>query len=139
MDRHGFVLGTLMLVLGLMGLFGMLVVLVVFSIGTAAIGAAAAQDADVPAALALLPTAFGLFICLAIALGTIPSLIAGYGLLRERRWGRVWALIAGVVNLPSMPFGTAVGVYAIWYFLQAETNSPAPERVWTPPEEQVQP
>ena len=87
-----------------------------------AIGAAAVHESDVPAVLTLLPAAFGLFICLTIAIGTIPSLIAGYGLLLKRSWVRIWVLIAGIVNLPSIPFGTGVGVYAIWFFVQDETE-----------------
>lgn len=120
MDNHRIVLGALFLGLGLMGLIGMTIIMVIFSIGSAAIGAAAAHDADVPGVLALLPTALGLFICCMIGLGAIPSMIAGYGLLRSRSWARIWTLIAGILNLPSMPLGTAVGAYAIWYFLQSD-------------------
>jgi uncharacterized membrane protein (DUF2068 family) len=118
MDNHRIVLGALFIGLGLMGVIGMAVVTVIFFLGSAAISAAAAQEPDVPAFLAVLPAAFGLFITLSIAVGTIPSLVAGYGLLRNRPWSRVWALVAGIVNLPNMPFGTGVGIYAIWVFLQ---------------------
>ena len=121
MDKHLTVLGALFLVLGILGLVGMGAVFAIFSIGSAALGAAAAQDPDVPAVLTVLPAAFGTFICSMIAVGAVPALIAGYGLLLRRSWARVWMLIAGVVNLPSFPLGTGVGVYAIWVFLQDET------------------
>jgi hypothetical protein len=123
MDKHLTVLGALLIGLGIMGLIGMTVVLVIFSMGSAAIGAAAVHEADVPAILTLLPVGFGLFICLMIAVGTVPSLVAGYGLLQKRRWARVWALVAGILNLPCLPVGTGVGIYAIWVFLQDETES----------------
>jgi hypothetical protein len=126
MDNHRIVLGALFLALGLMGVIGMTIVMVIFSIGSAALGAAAIHESDVPALLTILPTAFGLFICLTIAIGTIPSLIAGYGLLLKRPWVRIWVLVAGIVNLPSIPFGTGVGVYAIWFFVQDESGHGLP-------------
>ena len=121
MDKHRTVLGVLFLVLGLMGLVGMLAVFTIFSIGSAVLGTAAIHESDVPAVLAFLPATFGVFICTAIALSAVPSLIAGYGLLSRRSWGRIWALIAGIINLPSFPMGTCVGIYAIWFFVQDET------------------
>lgn len=123
MDRHGTVLGALFLALGIMGLIGMLIVATVFSIGSMVLGTAAMHDPEVPAGLALLPVGFGLFVCSMIALSTIPCLIAAYGLLRHRAWGRVWGLIAGILCLPSFPMGTGTGIYAIWVFLQNEAGS----------------
>ena len=122
MDSHRIVLGALFCGFGLMGLIGLTIVGIIFFIGSAAIGAAAVHEPDVPAVLTLLPAVFGLFICLTIAIGTIPSLIAGYGLLQKRSWVRLWVLIAGIVNLPSIPFGTGVGIYAIWFFVQDEAG-----------------
>ena len=122
MDKHRTILGALFLALGIMGLIGMAIVFTIFFIGGTAIGIAAANESDVPAILSILPLGFGLFICFAIAVQTLPSLIAAYGLLGRRRWGQVWALIAGILNVPHMPFGTAVGVYAIWYFAQKSVN-----------------
>ena len=126
MDRHATVLGALFLGLGLMGLIGMFAVFMVFGIGSVVLGTVAAHEPDVPGFLALLPAGFGLFICASIALGAIPSLIAGYGLLLRRSWGRVWALIAGIVNLPSFPAGTGVGIYAIWVYLQGDRTTTVP-------------
>lgn len=131
MDKHWTVLGVLFLLLGLMGLVGMLVVFTVFSIGSAVLGTAALHEPDIPRVLAFLPAGFAVFICCAIAFTAIPSLVAGYGLLQRRGWARVWALIAGIINLPSFPFGTGVGVYAIWFFLQSD--APADGTTYAPP------
>jgi len=122
MDQHSTVAGVLFLVLGILGLVGMIAVAVLFLIGTIALGAVAAQEPDVPGILSLLPASLGLFICGAIAISTIPSLVAGYGLLQRRSWARVWALIAGILNLPGFPLGTLVGIYAIWLFVQTGTS-----------------
>jgi len=128
MDKHRTVLGALFLALGLMGLVGMAAVGTIFFIGSAVLGSVAAQESDFPAALRLLPMTFGIFVCLAIAIGSIPALVAGYGLLLQRSWARVWSLIAGVLSLPNIPLGTGVGIYAIWVFLQDETGTAPVER-----------
>ena len=47
---------------------------------------------------------------------------AGYGLRHYRHWSRPLALALGVVNLILLPFGTALGVYALWVLLAAETR-----------------
>lgn len=46
---------------------------------------------------------------------TLPSFVAGYGLLKGKRWARTWAIIAGVVSAMSFPIGTAVCVYTFWF------------------------
>ncbi len=47
---------------------------------------------------------------------SLPSLIAGIGLLNHQRWAMVLALILGCFKLFSFPIGTAVGVYTIWVY-----------------------
>lgn len=47
----------------------------------------------------------------------IPSVVAGYGLLKHKSWARIASIIAGVVAAMSVPFGTAACVYALWFFL----------------------
>jgi hypothetical protein len=118
MDRHRTVLGALLIAMGAMGLIGIILILVIFSIGSLALGAAASNEPDIPRLLVFLPVGFGLLICSFIALTTIPNLIAAYGLLARRPWGRVLSLVVGILNLPNIPLGTGVGVYAIWVFLQ---------------------
>ena len=46
---------------------------------------------------------------------TVPSLIAGYGLLKKKRWAKVASIIAGVLAAMSFPLGTAVCVYTFWF------------------------
>jgi hypothetical protein len=45
------------------------------------------------------------------------SLWSGILLKRHRPLGRVLALALGVVNLLVLPFGTALGIYALWVLL----------------------
>jgi hypothetical protein len=46
---------------------------------------------------------------------TIPSLVAGYALLRRRSWAKVAGIVGGVVAATNFPFGTAVAVYTFWF------------------------
>ena len=50
------------------------------------------------------------------------GLIAAWGLLQRESWGRVLALIVGVVALLSLPFGTALGIYTLWVLLPASSE-----------------
>jgi hypothetical protein len=52
----------------------------------------------------------------------LPGLFAGYGLLRQREWGRILAIIIAFLNLLSFPLGTLLGVYALWVLLQTRAN-----------------
>jgi len=46
---------------------------------------------------------------------SLPSLIAGYGHLKNKSWAKIWTLIASVLCASSMPFGTLVAVYSLWF------------------------
>jgi hypothetical protein len=80
------------------------------------IGAAGAADGD-PQALAILGI-IGIVAVLFFAVFAIPGLLAGYGLLRRRLWGRILAIVVGVLGLINFPVGTVIGVYALWVLLQ---------------------
>lgn len=49
---------------------------------------------------------------------SIPSIIAGIGLLNKQRWALTLALILGCLKLLSFPIGTAIGVYSIWVYME---------------------
>lgn len=42
------------------------------------------------------------------------ALVAGYGLLNRRPWGRTVAIIAAILALIKFPIGTALGIYTLW-------------------------
>jgi hypothetical protein len=45
----------------------------------------------------------------------IPKIVAGYGLRKGKSWAKVWTIISCVLAVMSVPFGTAVGVYGLWF------------------------
>lgn len=47
----------------------------------------------------------------------LPSILAGIGIIQRREWGRILALVVGVLSLIDIPFGTALGVYTIWVLM----------------------
>ena len=49
---------------------------------------------------------------------SIPTLIAGIGLLTRQTWATIFALIMGCLKLFNFPIGTAIGVYAIWIYAE---------------------
>lgn len=48
---------------------------------------------------------------------SIPGILAGWGLLQEKNWARILALVLGCLNILSFPVGTAVGAYTLWVLL----------------------
>jgi len=68
------------------------------------------EDPEGSRILSFVGLAAGVFL---IAL-SIPGLFAGYGLLKQRVWGRVLAIVVAVLDLFNIPIGTAIGIYALW-------------------------
>ena len=58
---------------------------------------------------------------------TVPSFIAGFGLLKRKHWAKTASIIAGVLSAMSFPIGTAVCVYTFW-FLFGENGKELYER-----------
>ena len=74
---------------------------------------------DVPVGfLSALFTSIGILILAKAALG----FVAGRGLLHPDAWGRVITLVLAFISLINVPFGTALGVYALWVLLPADSQ-----------------
>lgn len=55
---------------------------------------------------------------LVMLVGPIPSIIGGIAILNKKEWGLATLMVAGCFSLLSIPFGTALGIYTIWVFLE---------------------
>lgn len=51
---------------------------------------------------------------------TVPSIVAGFGLLKRKRWAKTASIIAAVLDSMSFPLGLAVCIYTVWFMFGAE-------------------
>ena len=71
-----------------------------------------ASDPPPELILTILIVAFA-FAFIVTILFSIPKIIAGYGLRRDKPWARTWAIVASIMACLSFPFGTAIGVFGL--------------------------
>lgn len=48
---------------------------------------------------------------------TAPAVLAGWAMLKRKEWARVAGIVGAVLAAASMPVGTGVCVYALWFLL----------------------
>lgn len=109
MQQHVTVLGWILI--GVHAIFlaiGVFVFALLLSIG------AVSGSGDALAILSLVAT----FVAALMALLALPGILAGYGLLNRKPWGRILAVVVAAINLVNFPLGTILGVYALWVLLQ---------------------
>ena len=53
---------------------------------------------------------------------TALALVAAWGLLERQSWGRIAGIVAGILALIRIPFGTALGIYTLWVLLPATSE-----------------
>jgi hypothetical protein len=51
---------------------------------------------------------------------TIPQIIGGWKIMKEKPNARIWGIIASIVACMSFPLGTAAGVYGLWFLFGEE-------------------
>jgi hypothetical protein len=100
-----------------MGLIGLVVSAFILIFGMFAIGAHSGDDVPFWLAGGLMSLFAVLFL-----ITSLPCILAGYGLLRKRHWGRVLAIIVSALNLASFPLGTALGVYGLIVLLNDDSR-----------------
>ena len=57
-----------------------------------------------------------------VLLLSILYLTVGFGLWKERSWGRIAAIALSVIGLFFVPIGTVVGGVVIWYLLKEDVS-----------------
>ena|SRR5690348_6818439 len=63
------------------------------------------------------------FASVLIVLQAALAFFAGWGLLERQSWSRIVAIVAGILSLWHIPFGTALGVYTLWVLLPASSEA----------------
>lgn len=113
LEKHIQILGALFIAMAIPNLIAALIISTVF-VGSGLI----AGDVEV---LGLL-TSIGSVISYFLVFLSIPGLFVGIGLLKRQNWARVLAIILGFLNLPNIPLGTTLGIYAFWILFQDESD-----------------
>jgi hypothetical protein len=73
------------------------------------------SDPTPPTELKTVFAIFGVFIVAISLLFGIPPMLAGYAMLKRKRWAKVMGTIAACFEAISVPFGTALCVYTLWF------------------------
>ncbi|HVG35814.1 MAG TPA: hypothetical protein VM911_22370 [Pyrinomonadaceae bacterium] len=111
-EGHNKTLGTMHLVYGAMNGLVMLMLGFMFAVmipvDRSGLPISTGMPLPIYIALMVMITIFGL-------LFTIPSLAAGYALLKQKSWARIASLIAAVIEGMNFPFGMALCVYTFWF------------------------
>ena len=118
MLSHVDLLGVLFIVWGLLTtLVG--VSTLALGVGAVALITSANRGEGGQFAAGLTAAVFTALAVIAIFWGTA-HVIVGVPLRRRRPWSRIMALMLGSIDLLLLPYGTALGVYALWVLLHEE-------------------
>jgi hypothetical protein len=118
MQSHVRVLGILHIIFGALGVLTAIFLMVIFGGITGVIGLNASGD-DARIAIPVIG-GIGALVVMFTAMLSLPSIIAGIGLLSYRPWARILTLVLSVFLLIHLPFGTALGFYGFWVLLSAQ-------------------
>lgn len=118
MHTHIKVLGILHLIFGGLGVLTSVFFLALFGGISGIIGMNASQD-DAWIAIPIIGGIGAMVAGITMVL-SLPSIIAGIGLLNFRPWARTLTLVVSVLLLIHVPFGTALGFYGFWVLLSRE-------------------
>ena len=108
-EQHNKYLGWSHLIHG--GLFLIMVIFMLTMMGvmfsTMPTGPQGPPPALVPLMMVFMGSLYGLML--------VPSLVAGYALLKRKPWARIAAIIGAVTAAMSFPIGSAVCAYTFWF------------------------
>ncbi|HEX8119212.1 MAG TPA: hypothetical protein VF521_18180 [Pyrinomonadaceae bacterium] len=109
---HNRIIGIMHLI---WGGFNTVMILVIYPILIGIMGPIFRSDPNVPPEFASVFTAVMVAVFVLSLLFSLPPLLAGYAMLKRKRWARVMSIIASCFEALSMPFGTALAVYSLWF------------------------
>lgn len=107
---HNKILGILHLVYG--GLMGLLILAVFIFMVVVGTFAADSRGESMPAGF----LALEMIVLAGLLLFQVtPSFLAGYALLKQKRWAKTIGIIAAVMAGLNFPLGSALCVYTLWF------------------------
>lgn len=124
LDGHKKVLGILYVISAMLTILGMIMLNAILSIVFSfAFNEADAEEQRIMELVSAIVQYVPIFVILFFS---IPTLIAGIGLLTRQAWATIFALIMGCLKLFNFPIGTAIGIYAIWIYAEDQKLNSAP-------------
>jgi hypothetical protein len=112
MEQHVKIIAVLYIVFGALGILAALMLFFIIAGAGAASG-----DEEAMMVTGIVAVALAVFLVVV----SLPGIIAGIGLLQRRNWARILAIVLAALNLLNFPFGTALGIYALWALLNEQT------------------
>jgi hypothetical protein len=109
---HNKVIGIMHLI---WGGFNTLMVLIIYPIILGIMLPLFRSDPNMPPEVISIFTAVMVAVFVLSLLLSLPPLLAGYAMLKRKRWAKVMSIIAACFESLSMPFGTALCVYTLWF------------------------
>jgi len=70
------------------------------------------------------------FAGVAIGFSVLGALFTGYALLTRQPWGRIVAIVFGVLSLLHPIMGTALGIYTLWVLSPSESGASYDRETW---------
>ena len=113
MEHHIKTLGILFVIWGILSILFGLFIIMLFAMGGIISG-----EREAMLVLTIIGSIIGGF---ALITG-IPEIMSGVGLLKFKRWSRILAIIMAAINIIDLPFGTALGIYALWVLVKPESE-----------------
>ena len=111
-------LGVLFIVWGLLTT---VIGLSTLALGVGAAALIAASDRPASFAASFTAAAFTSLAIIAILWG-LAHVAVGLPLRKRRHWSRLGAMVLGSIDLILLPYGTALGVYALWVLIRQDAK-----------------
>ncbi|MCA1632801.1 MAG: hypothetical protein LC802_03545 [Acidobacteria bacterium] len=96
----------------------MLILVPIFAMMLGLIG----LEPGVPGEVKTILGVFVAFILFLTVIFAIPPIVAGYGLLKHKSWARTAGIVSSIFAAISLPFGTALCVYSLWFLFGEGKN-----------------
>ena len=111
-------LGVLFIVWGLLTT---VIGLSTLALGVGAAALIAASDRPASFAASFTAAAFTSLAIIAILWG-LAHVAVGVPLRKRRHWSRLGAMVLGSIDLILLPYGTALGIYALWVLIRQDAK-----------------
>jgi hypothetical protein len=58
---------------------------------------------------------FGVIGSAVLLIFAVIDIITAWKIVKEKPNARIWGIVSSIISLPSIPFGTALGAYGLWF------------------------